>query len=87
VKDTQQYRVLISFRDDETIPLQRDQFETLFQRIEYTGEGSDLNRLPPDAEPYATVMSLHLRFELDGREAILKQTETPTTITSHTKCN
>lgn len=79
VKDTQEHRVLIEYRDNEgTTPLQRDQFETLFQRVEDAHEGFDLNRLPPDAEPYATVMSLHPRFELDDREAILKETETPT---------
>ncbi|MBX0326059.1 hypothetical protein EGH21_23905 [Halomicroarcula sp. F13] len=79
VKDLQQHRLLISFRDDDgTIPLQRDQFETLFQRVEDSRQGFDLDRLPPDAEPYATVISLHPRFELDDREGTLSETETPT---------
>jgi len=79
VKDTQQHRILISFRDDDgTVPLQREQFETLFQRVEDSRQGFDLDRLPPDAEPYATVMSLHPRFELDDREGTLSETETPT---------
>jgi hypothetical protein len=79
VKDAQQHRFLISFRDDdETVPLQREQFETLFKRVEDSQQGFDLDRLPPDAEPYATVISLHPRFELDDREGTLSETETPT---------
>jgi len=79
VRDTQQHRILISFRDDDgTVPLQREQFETLFQRVEDSRQGFDLDRLPPDAEPYATIISLHPRFELDDREGTLRETETPT---------
>jgi hypothetical protein len=79
VKDTQQHRILISFRDDNgRVPLQREQFETLFERVEDSRQGFDLDRLPPDAEPYATVMSLHPRFELDDREGTLSETESPT---------
>jgi hypothetical protein len=79
VTDTQEHRILIKFRDDDgTVPLQREQFETLFQRVEDSRQGFDLDRLPPDAEPYATVMSLHPRFELDDREGTLRETETPT---------
>lgn len=79
VKNVQEFRILITFRDDDgTTPLQRDQFETLFQRVEDTRQGFDLDRLPPDAEPYATVMSLHPRFELDDREGTLTETGTPT---------
>jgi hypothetical protein len=37
-----------------------------------------LDRLPADAEPYATVLSLHPRFELDDRAGTLTETETPT---------
>ena len=79
VTDTQEHRILISFRDDDgTVPLQREQFETLFQRVEDSRQGFDLDRLPPDAEPYATVMSLHPRFELDDQEGTLSETEMPT---------
>lgn len=79
VKDVQEHRVLVKYRDgDETIPLQRDQFETLFQRIEESRGKFDLDRLPPDAEPYATVLSLHPRFELDDREGTLTESDTPT---------
>jgi hypothetical protein len=35
VTDVQEHRVLIEYRDDdETIPLQKDQFETLYRRIQ-----------------------------------------------------
>jgi len=38
----------------------------------------DLDHLPPRAEPYATVMSLHPRFTIDDREGTLSESETPT---------
>jgi len=79
VEDVQQHRVLIQYRDDnETIPLQRDQFETLHRRIQDARGEFDLDRLPPDAEPYATVLSLHPRFQLDDHEATLKESDQST---------
>ena len=79
ITDVQQHRILIEHQaDSETIPLQRDQFETLSQRVEDATEAFDLDRLPPRAEPYATVLSLHPRFTLDDREGTLAESETPT---------
>ncbi len=79
VTDIQEHRVLIQYRDDDdTIPLQKDQFETLYRRIQDAHGGFDLDRLPPDAEPYATVLSLHPRFEVDDREGTLTESETLT---------
>jgi len=79
VTDIQEPRVLISYREgDETIPLDRNQFETLAQRIKEAHDGFDLNQLPSGAGPYATVLSLHPRFELDDREGTLTETDTPT---------
>jgi len=79
VEDVQEHRVLIQYRDDdETVPLQRDQFETLYRRIQDSHGEFDLDRLPPDAEPYATVLSLHPRYEIDDREGTLTESETPT---------
>jgi len=76
VIETQEHRVVIEYREDEkTVPLQRDQFETLHQRVQDARGAFDLDRLPPDAEPYATVLSLHPRFEVDDREGTLKETE------------
>ena len=79
VEDVQEHRILIQYRDeDETIPLQRDQFETLYRRIEDSRGVFDLDRLPMDAEPYATLLSLHPRFEVNDREGTLTESETPT---------
>jgi hypothetical protein len=79
ITDTQEHRILIQYRDDDgTVPLQRDQFETLVDRVRGAPSGFDLDRLPPDAEPYATVLSLHPRFEIDDREGTLAESETPT---------
>jgi len=38
----------------------------------------DLDRLPADAEPYATIFSVHPRFGIDQREGVLKNTDSPT---------
>jgi len=79
VTDVQEHRILIEYQDrDSTVPLKRDQFETLFRRVQDSHDGFELDRLPPDAEPYATVLSLHPRFELDDSEGILRESETPT---------
>ncbi len=79
ITDTQEHRILVRYRsDDETVPLERDQFETLVGRVQEARDGFELDRLPPDAEPYATVLSLHPRFEVDDREGILAESETPT---------
>jgi chaperonin cofactor prefoldin len=78
ITDVQEHRILVEYQDEDgTISLQREQFETLFQRIEDAAGGFDLDRLPPDAEPYATIVSLHPRFELDDHEGKLQETETP----------
>lgn len=79
VADIQQHRVLIQYRDDDdTIPLQKAQFETLYQRVSESLGEFDLERLPPDAEPYATVLSLHPRFEVDDGEGTLTESEQST---------
>lgn len=79
VTNVQEHRVLIEYRDDDkTIPLQKDQFETLYRRIQDSRGEFDLDRLPPDAEPYATVISLHPRFEVDDREGTLTESDQST---------
>jgi hypothetical protein len=79
VTDVQEHRVLVEYRDEQgTVPLQREQFETLHQRVTDAHDGFDLDRLPPDAEPYAAVLSVHPRFEVDDREGTLTEMETPT---------
>ena len=79
LEDSQEQRLLISYREqDTTIPLKRDQFETLYERISESPQPFDLDRLPADAEPYATIFSVHPRFEIDQREGVLKNTDSPT---------
>lgn len=79
ITDVQEHRILIEYRDDDgTIPLQREQFETLYEHVTEGWGGFDLDNLPSDAEPYATVLSLHPRFEIDDREGMLSESETPT---------
>ncbi len=77
VSDVQEQRVIISFKDrDEKRPLQRDQFETLYRRISDEPDGFELGRLPPNAEPYATILSLDPRFEADEQALIVSEGET-----------
>ena len=79
VTDVQEPRILIQYRDDDdTIPLQRDQFETLYRRIQDSRGEFELDRLPMDAEPYVTILSLHPRYEVNDREGTLTESETPT---------
>ena len=68
-------------QDGRTQPLQREQFETLADRIAETADGFDLRRLPTDAEPHATVLSLHPRYEINQRAETITETDksTPTT--------
>jgi hypothetical protein len=77
VTAVQERRLLIEYRDgDDRVPLERDQFETLYERVTEAREGFGLDRLPPNAEPYATVLSLHPHIELDDQDGNLIETET-----------
>ncbi len=79
IADVQEQRVVISFDDSgERQPLQREQFETLYRRIQDSDDGFALDRLPADADPYPAVMSLHPRFEIDGDRGVIIETEGPT---------
>lgn len=79
ITDVQEQRVIIEFEDgEESIPLQRDQFETLFYHIQDAQGGFELDRLPPDADPYPAVLSLHPRFEIDEDKGILIAKDEPT---------
>ena len=78
--DVQDHRVVIQFdHTDETQPLQREQFETLYDRIQDAATGFDLDRLPPGADPYPAVLSVHPRFEVDEDAGIITETESATT--------
>lgn len=79
ITDVQEHRILITYRDDDgTVPLQREQFETLYEHVTEGWGGFELENLPADAEPYATVLSLHPRFSIDDREGMLTESESPT---------
>ncbi len=77
--DVQEQRIIIEFPDGESQPLQRDQFQTLYQRI-YESDGEyDLGKLPVGAEPYAAVLSLHPRYEVNEDRGAIIESETVTT--------
>ncbi|SNR71068.1 hypothetical protein [Halorubrum vacuolatum] len=82
IRDVQQQRVIIEFLDkdiDDTRPLQQDQFETLYRRVSDEPSGFELDRLPPDADAYPAVLSLHPRFEIDEDAGVILETDGPTT--------
>jgi hypothetical protein len=83
ITDTQEHRIIIEYTDrdrDEKRPLKRDQFETLYHRIQDAPDNTfDLDRLPPDADPYPAVLSLHPRFEIDEEHGVIRETDDQTT--------
>jgi hypothetical protein len=73
--------VIVRFQDkdiDPTQPLQREQFETLYDRITDAHGGFELDRLPPEADAYPAVWSLHPRFEIDEDQGIIVERDGPT---------
>ncbi|RJX48722.1 PD-(D/E)XK nuclease family protein [Halonotius pteroides] len=81
ISDVQDQRVVIQFQDrdiDPTQPLQREQFETLYERITDAHGGFELDRLPPDADAYPAVWSLHPRFEIDEEQGVIVERDGPT---------
>ncbi len=80
--DSQDHRIVIEFYSGESRPLHRKQFETLYNRITDAPDGFDLDRLPPDADPYPTVFSLHPRFEVDERASTITEADPDTYTTT-----
>jgi len=79
ITDVQEQRVIITFDDSgDRQPLQREQFETLYRRIQDSNGAFSLDRLPPDADPYPAVLSLHPRFEIDSESGVIVEREGPT---------
>jgi len=81
ISDVQDQRVVIQFQDrdiDPNQPLQREQFETLYERITDAHSGFELDRLPPDADAYPAVWSLHPRFEIDEEQGEIVERDGPT---------
>lgn len=59
IGDVQEHRVIIEFAEtDEKRPLQREQFKTMFQRIKGSDRRFNLDRFPPNGDPYPVVLSL-----------------------------
>ena len=82
VTDVQENRIVIEFLDkdmEKTRPLQRAQFETLYERITDKQGKFPLDNLPRDADPYPAVLSLHPRFEIDEDAGVLIESDQPTT--------
>jgi hypothetical protein len=79
ITDVQEHRIVITGSDaNERRPLQREQFETLYRRIQDSSGGFDLDRLPADADAYPAVLSVHPRFEIDSDRSVIVETEGPT---------
>jgi hypothetical protein len=77
IANTQEQRVIISFEDEDGHrPLQREQFESLYDRIRDEPTAFALDRLPPDADPYPAVLTLHPRYEINGDEGTITVTGT-----------
>ncbi len=78
ITDTQEHRVIIEYQESgDSRPLQREQFETLYRRIQERNGRFELDRIPADAEPYAAVLTLHPRFEIDEEAGVIIETEEP----------
>ena len=77
VTEVQQQRIVIEDTDTgDSQPLQREQFEALLEHTrDSAGEGYDLERLPPKAEPYAAVLAVHPRYVLDQEEGRIIELE------------
>ncbi|MDL0126661.1 hypothetical protein [Halobacterium salinarum] len=79
ITDVQEHRIIVEFVDSEkSRPLQREQFETLIDRVRSGIAAFELDRLPPEADPYPAVLSLHPRFEIDKQAGTLRETDDPT---------
>jgi len=80
ITDIQEHRIIVQFDESsEKRTLQRDQFESLYHQIQIAHDGFDLDRLPPDADPYPAVLSAHPRFEIDEDAGVIAETDRPTT--------
>ena len=91
ITDIQDDRLIIEFSDSgSSRPLPRDQVEALYDRVTdastenkgTTGTGNKkgfaLDNLPRGTEPYAAVLSLHPRYEVDERAGVITETDDDT---------
>ena len=81
ISNVQEQRVIIQFLDkdiDPNQPIQGEQFETMYRRITDARGGFELDRLPPDADAYPAVLSVHPRFEIDEEQGVIIERDGPT---------
>ena len=79
VTEVQDSNIAIKYiESDDSEPLQHDKFEALFERVREAPDEFDLDRLPPNTEPYATVLSLHPRVQVDDQKGTITETKTST---------
>lgn len=58
IVDVRGPHIIIQIDDEaDTRPLQRTQFETIYERVIDRPDGFELDGLPPDADPYPAVLS------------------------------
>jgi hypothetical protein len=75
VVEVQEPRIVVQLEGEaDTQPLQRQQFETIYERLSEDADGFDLGTLPPDADPYPVVLSLHPDFAIDEAATELVRT-------------
>jgi len=74
IRGLQDESISIRYRDrTESVALERNRFETLCENVTEADDGFDLDRLPPNGEPYAVVLTVHPEFELDQDEWVLRR--------------
>jgi hypothetical protein len=85
ITSVQDDRLIIEFADsdsDSSRPLPRDQLEALYDRVTDASTGTEngfvLENLPRGTEPYAAVLSLHPRYEVDERAGVITATDDDT---------
>jgi hypothetical protein len=85
ITSVQSDRLVIEFADsdpDSSRPLPRDQLEALYNRVTdastETENGFALENLPQGTEPYAAVLSLHPRYEVDERAGTISEMDDDT---------
>lgn len=75
VADVRDRCIVVEYRDgDDTDRLRREQFETLSGRVRDARDGFAFDRLPPNAEPYAAVLSLLPGIAVDDEDGVLRAT-------------
>jgi len=76
----QEHRIIVRYeRRGETEPLEKAQFETLYRRLTDSDGGYELRRLPPEAAPYPTVLSLHPQINIATDCGVIAETDSPST--------